>query len=267
MKNLKLLNMLEVVVATLDDYDALKKYHYVAGSIVPATSIFKVQAKAPYTNRMPNPIAVIVFRMPIPDIRSRTIATNGFFHRPQTNSKRLKLVNKYIRYAARLVVDPRFRRLGVAEMLQREALARQTVPIVETFTPIDKYNAMILKGNFKRYFQPAPEYHQVFKNVMFLINCPYTPQLLPSTLHKRIDCLSGEYRKMVEREIRIFLQHYKGRHEMQHGVPRCEFILDKLLFPQSYYIWFNPNPSIKWKKPEDTHRFASTTCIDTPANI
>lgn len=233
-------DILEVVKGSLHDYELLAEYHYRTEPIKPFTSIYKIRAHPPYTKAFPDPIAVIVYRMPLPDLRARTKATNGFFHKPPTLSARLKLVNKHIRYLARLIVDPRFQKLGLGTRLLTETLPHQTCSIVETLTPIDFTNRLFTKAGFELHYTSAPGWYNRFANFINTLGLRADYFLLPSTLQHRLDTMGPELNKLAEKEITAFIKHFRHRQFMPPGIERSKFLLSKMPFPKAYLIWHNP---------------------------
>lgn len=233
-------NCLEIVPATLTDYSTLAPYHYRTEPIKPATQIYKVRARAPNTDAFPDPIAVIVYRKPIPDLRPRTTATKGFFHEPKSLSDRLRLVNKKIEYIARLIVDPRFHKMGLAAWLLRDTLERQHVPIVETLTPIDFTNKIFQKAGFRLYHTTAPTWYKQLTDVLYSLGLTEQAQTNALAVQFRLDRLKGQSAAHVEKEIKAFCNHYRWRDKMPPGIDRTKFFLSKLPYPEAYLIWHNP---------------------------
>lgn len=233
-------NCLEIIPARLADYERLSEYHYRTEPIKPTTQIYKVRLKPPHTNSMPDPIAVIVYRMPIPEIRPRTTATKGYFHQPKTLSARLKLVNQKIQYIARLIVDPRFRKMGIATWLLKDTLERQQVPIIETLTPIDFTNKIFQKAGFKLFLTPAPPWYRRFTNELLSIGLTEDALLSPLHVQARLDRLKPPMAEPIEHEIKIFIRHFRHRDHMAPDINRTKFFLSKIRYPEAYLIWFNP---------------------------
>jgi len=236
-------NCLEIIPGKLADYKRLAEYHYRTEPIRPVTQIYKINMKPPHTKSMPDPIAVIVYRMPIPEIRPRTTATKGYFHEPKTLSARLKLVNQKIQYIARLIVDPRFHKMGLATWLLEDTLERQQVPIIETLTPIDWTNKIFQKAGFKLYHTPAPPWYRRFENALLSIGLTEDSLTSPLHVHFRLEHLQPKNADRIEHEIKVFIHHYRHRDGMPPGIERTKFMLSKLPYPEAYLIWFNPrNP-------------------------
>lgn len=237
-------NVLEVTSATLKDYQSLAEYHYIPGTIWLATSIYKIKARYPHHKTFPDPLAVIIYRMPLPDHRARTIATAGYFHRPATKSDRLKLVNKHIRYAARLIVDPRFQRRGLATKLLAESLKLIKFPIIETWSPIDFTNDILRKAGFTFYPLTAPTYYRKLTNAIASIGLTVNYKLLPVVLEHRIRSLGKEDRARIERVIHGFLHQFRHKQDMPAGIERSKYLLSKMPYPEAYLIWHNPDVTL-----------------------
>jgi len=240
-------NCLEIVPGSLADYNTLKHHHYRKASVVPTTQIYKIRGKKEHKHSFPDPISVIVYRQPIPDIRARTIATKGFFHEPASLSDRLRLVNRKIQYIARLITAPEFQKLGFATWLLRDSLERQAVPIVETLTPIDFTNKIFQRQGFRLYANPAPPWYARFKKVLLDIGLTEESFTTPFFVHNRIDKLPAGRRKTLEVKIRNFLRHFRRRTYEQHSIARTAFFLSKLQFPHAYLIWLNPHAKLYTK--------------------
>ena len=233
-------NILEVVPGTLTDYRRLSEYHYRTEEIRPFTNIYKVKARYPHHRSFPDPIAVIVYRMPVSELRARSKPTGGFFDRPTHRSDRLKLINQNIRYLCRLIVVPQFRRLGIGTKLVSETLRLQTVPIVETLTPIDFTNRLFKKCGFEIHYMSAPPWYRRFTNALRDIGLSDWNYMLPSTLQNRLDSLNNEQADFIENEIKQFLHHFRRKETIPPGIERTKFVLSKIPYPKAYLIWFNP---------------------------
>lgn len=233
-------NCLEIVPGTIKDYEALAEFHYIKESIEPATQIYKIRGIESTLTAFPNPMAVIVYRQPITRLRARNLATNGYFTKAKTTVGRLRLVNKKILYIARIIVDPRFRKMGMASWLLKDTLERQTIPIVETLTPIDFTNKMFQKAGFKLHLQQAPPWYGRFESVLFSIGINNVNLHVPFLVQSRIDHLPSTQYDFVSAEIKRFLTHFKSRRSMPAGIKRTTYFLSKLPFPQAYLFWHNP---------------------------
>lgn len=236
-------NCLEVLPATLAEYKTLAPYHYRTEPINPTTQIYKISGKQPHTNSFPNPIAIIVYRMPIISIRARYHTIKKYLPKGCTPQERLKFVNKNIQYLARLIVDPRFRKIGLATWLVADTLERQSVPIIETLTPIDFTNKIFQKAGFKLYHTPAPTWYRRFYNALRTIGLKDQTLTNPMAVQFRLDRLRPLYAFYINDEIKRFMKQFSKYQDMAPGINRTKFFLSKIPFPNAYLIWLNPrNP-------------------------
>lgn len=233
-------NCLEILPAALADFKILEKYHYQTDPVNPATQIYKIRGINSTQDTFPDPMAVIVYRQPLPSLRARTMATKGYFSQAPTIAGRLRIVNQKIIYIARLIVDPRFRKLGLATWLLDDTLQRQAHPLVETLTPIDFTNKIFQRAGFKLYQMPAPPWYQRFEDILLSLGINEQNLKIPFLVQNRIDRLKSDQYDHVDNEIRQFLHHFRHRRNMPAGIKRTKYFLSKMPFPQAYLLWTNP---------------------------
>lgn len=157
MQSEPIISRLKIVEGQQRDYFALARYHYEPLLTFPPTLVYKCIGQSQYYHHFPDPVAVIVFIQPFPDISARNKATSGFFKQHKSHVDNLNLLNAYVLYCARLITDPRYLRKGIGTFLLKETLQRLTIPIVETLTPIDFTNKMYTRQGFEIYYTPAPQ--------------------------------------------------------------------------------------------------------------
>jgi hypothetical protein len=235
-----MLNKLQVIEGSQKDYFILSKYHYEPALTFPPTKVFKVIAKTPYEKHFTDPVSVIVFTQPFPDITARTKATKGFFHQHDSRAANLKLLNNYVLYLARLITDPRYIKHGIATYLLKESLSRLTIPIVETLTPIDFTNRMYEKANFEIYYIPASPKYVRLMNAFTRVGLDVHDTTSHMLIDMRLELMPTEMRGFIEKEIRLFLGGFRNADRFKPGPERTKFILSKIPPPQAYLIWFNP---------------------------
>lgn len=233
-------NCLEVVPGNYADFKMLKDYHYIEYPPVAPDQIYKIRGTKETDESFPDPMAVIVFSMPIVNLHGRTTATSGYFRKPRTDIGKLRLVNKKIRYISRIIVDPRFRKLGLATWILKDTLSRQTVPIVETLTPIDFTNKVFQREGFKLYNNPSPDWYTRFTDALQNVQVKLDTLNCPPAVHFRIAHLPPTKKGFIENEILSFIQHFRHRKGMQNSLNRTAFFCSKIPYPNAYLIWFNP---------------------------
>jgi len=233
-------NCLEIVPAIFADYKTLAGYHYKLENPAPPDQIYKIRGIKKCRETFPDPMAVIVYSMPITNLQGRTKATNGYFRKARTEIGRLRLVNQKIRYISRVIVDPRFHKIGLASWILKDTLERQTVPIVETLTPIDFTNKMFQKNGFKLYHSAAPDYYDRFTAALSKIRVKLDSLNCPAAVHFRLMNLPAHSKSFIEKEILLFVCHFRHRKDMKNSLKRTTFFCSKIPYPQAYLIWHNP---------------------------
>lgn len=109
------------------DYDALSRFHYRAGR--PATIVRILRAVEPESGTL---AAVLVVSMPTIDGAWRRLAWPGRYDSGALGkSAALRRVNAELRAISRVIVEPRFRALGIARGLVRAYLDGPLTPATE----------------------------------------------------------------------------------------------------------------------------------------
>ena len=237
-------NACEVVKGEFRDYEALKEYHYIQTDPVCLRGIWKVRARSPYTRSFPDPLAVIVYMVPIREWTTRNIATDNYFLNWSRGGARQSVVNRNVTYLARIIVDPRFHKQGIASYLLEETLRLQTVPLVETMTPIDFTSRLFVRAGFKLYFQPTPIRYIRCQNALLSAGIPREIWHVPETVQLRIDSLSKHPHAELHKEIKTFIHTFHHHEYDKPGLERTRFLLSKIIYPNAYLLWKNPNVSL-----------------------
>ena len=243
-------NCLEIVPGTQDDYKLLAQYHYKKEKPSMPEQIYKIRGTKETGDSFPDPIGIILYSMPIVNLHSRTTATSGYFRKPRTEIGKLREINKKIRYISRFIVDPRFQKLGLGTWLLKDSLERQTVPVVETLTPVDFTNKIFQKQGFKLYHSPAPDWYARFLDALMIVNVKLETMCCPPAVHFRLQNLSKKQYRLIEKEILYFIEHFRHRKGMPNSPERTAYFCSKIPYPQAYLIWYNPRAEPYDSKPE-----------------
>lgn len=128
---------------TIHDYDALARFHYKAAR--PATHVHVLVLRAPPTRRaepfFPDPAAVLVVSMPTLNGRWREHHLPGLPPARDSAGKRerTRWLNANLRCISRVVVEPRFRGLGLARRLVAAYLRRPRTRCTEAVATMGAY--------------------------------------------------------------------------------------------------------------------------------
>jgi GNAT superfamily N-acetyltransferase len=234
MENRTVCKRLRVVTGDIGDYKDLAYYHYRDGRLGPFTNIFALKSDLGKT------VGVIVYTMPQLALELRNIATNNMFT-GFDRSTQLALVNKNIRCIARVVIEPRFRGLGLASRLVHETMPQIQMPIIEALAVMGLVNPFFEKAGMTAYTAELPARCVQFVEALSLVGIEKEQLIDANIVQRKIEQLRWPKADFIERQIQLFLQSYGRRRNMQPSLERTRFILSKLTDRPVYYIWFNPN--------------------------
>jgi hypothetical protein len=240
MRNCSICKKLHIVPGTIDDYKALSHYHYRNGRLGPFTNIFTLKGDFVYQRW----IGVIIYTMPSPALELRNIATNNTFV-GFDKSTQLALVNKNIRCIGRVIIEPRFRGLGLASRLVRETMPQVQMPIIEALAVMGLVNPFFEKAGMKAYTAKTPTRCVQLTEAFSLVGIEKRELIEPQAVQRRLEQLHWPKADFIERQIQLFLQSYGRRRNMPAGLERTRFTLSKLTERPVYYIWFNQELKIE----------------------
>ncbi|MFH1370505.1 MAG: hypothetical protein ABII09_04385 [Planctomycetota bacterium] len=255
---------LEIVPGTRADYETLSHYHYReshVGSAIgcadgetspaamrrggPYAAVFALKGKFRTATKIET-VGVIVYAMPVSGCRMRSEATPIFSGLDK--STRLKLINKNIRTISRVIIEPRFRSLGLAARLVKETMPLMNTPFVEALAVMGRVNPFFEKAGMTRFDAPPSvgcvrlieAFGATGIDEQDLIDLRLVQQKLDAMLDARSSMLD-----FIEHEMTRFLQGYGQRRLMKPGIERTRFIVSKLTDRPVYYLWKNQNVELR----------------------
>jgi hypothetical protein len=231
---------LQIVRGRLEDYKQLAHYHYRDSRPGPFTAIFALRPD-PVSIRLSGKmtVGVIVYSMPIPEVHLRNVATDNFFT-GFDRSTQLALINRNIRCISRVIVEPRFRGLGLASQLVRRTMPETNAPIIEAMAVMGLVNPFLEKAGMKAYAAKTSARSLRLVEALSTVAIEKKELVDPQQVQRKLDTLGTAEAEFIELEIRRFLQSYSRRRDMQAGLERTRYVLSKLTARPTYYIWFNP---------------------------
>ena len=111
-----LLRYVRLTPGTMDDYRRLSRYHYCDMKVGPIAAIWSLRQSIPLNTTDPDVIGVIVYTYPAPNVAARRAAL-GKPAKGGTASANLRRLNQHIRCISRVIIEPRWRGLGLATWL------------------------------------------------------------------------------------------------------------------------------------------------------
>ena len=231
---------LEVVGGGVDDYKRLAGFHYRESRLGPFAAIFALRADERLGRRLgKRPVGVIVYTMPVVAAELRNTALGNVFVGFDRKTL-LALINRNIRCIGRVIIEPRFRGLGLASRLVRETMPMMGVPIVEAMAVMGLVNPFFEKAGMTGYTGGMPARCVQLIEAFSMVGIEKKDLIDPPKVQRKVDGLGGAESEFIEFQIRLFLQAYGKRRRMQAGIERTRFVVSKLTARPVYYIWFNP---------------------------
>jgi hypothetical protein len=229
------------VPGCLEDYKKLSRFHYRDGRLGVYTAIFAIKAIKALSAE---PIGVIVYTMPNIGAELRNVATGNLFVGFDRKT-RLSLINKNIRCICRVIIEPRFRGLGLASRLVRETMPEINVPIIEAMAVMGAVNPFFEKAGMNAFTAKMPVRCIQLVEAFSIIGIEEEELIDAERVQRKLELLERWENKFIESEIRNFLQSYGKRRYDKAGLERMRFVLSKLTYRPVYYIWFNENLELR----------------------
>jgi GNAT superfamily N-acetyltransferase len=123
---------MQIQQATKEDYEYLKGFHYLQGNPAAVKHRFKLTYKG-------ETIGIIVFTLSFRALRYR----NQLFPEYKNN---IQKVNSEILRISRVIIHPKFRGIGLAQVLIRQTMPQVNSRIVECVAAMAKYNPFFEKA-------------------------------------------------------------------------------------------------------------------------
>lgn len=230
----------EIVAGDVGDYRRLAPYHYRDGRPAAIKAVFALRPRKPLGSLGRRTVGVIVYTMPNPRIELRNAATGNIFSGLDRQTK-LALVNRNIRCISRVIIEPRFRGIGLAARLVRETMPKMNVPIVEALGVMPLVNPFLEKAGMQVYAPRMAVHHVELLEALSAVAIEEHELIDPRTVQEKFDALPRPAVDFMEVRIQRFLQSHGSRRTMPPGIERTQYILSKLAHRPAYYIWFNPD--------------------------
>ena len=238
MRKCSVCKKLQIVPGCRDDYEKLAHYHYRDSKLGAFVRIFALKG-IPTLGLGRKTVGVIVYKMPTPGAELRNVATGGLFA-GFDRATQLVLLNKNIRCINRLIIDPRFRSLGLASRLVRETMPKINVPIVEAMAVMGIVNPFLEKAGMRAFTAKIQARCARLVEALSMVGIERQELIEPQKVQRKLDRLPAPSAEFIELEIYRFLQSYGSHRYSQAGPERTRYVLSKLTARPVYYIWFNP---------------------------
>ncbi|MBX2852915.1 MAG: hypothetical protein KTR15_14360 [Phycisphaeraceae bacterium] len=208
---------LAIVQGYRADYLALKPHHYRPGNPMTMTRILTIRDSTPSAAdrflahpTTPQAIAVLVESLPSLSCRLRDAALGGRYGhlRPKPRSQ---LLNEELRCISRVMIDPRYRGLGLAVRLVRHALSTATTRYTEALAVMGRVSPFFERAGMTAYQRPALPAHERAIAALRFAGIEPNGLAAPSLVQRRIEALPEPSRLMLNKELTRWYRSAGGR--------------------------------------------------------
>ncbi|MGD0451195.1 MAG: hypothetical protein ABSA79_09110 [Candidatus Bathyarchaeia archaeon] len=233
-RQFSLVNSMQILPATKEDYEYLKCFHYLQGT--PAA--VKYRFKLTYNGET---IGIILYAISFRALHLR----NERFPEYKNNIKR---VNAEILRIARIIIHPKFRGISLAQELVKQTLPKVNARVVETVAVMAKYNPFFEKAGMT--FSGKMELQPIQKKLLAFIegtggkiSLIHNKALCKGFLNSLNSSQMAELEKILRQDISDLGGSSPGRMEtLQKKLDGGDFIgtlIDSLPVQRCYLYWLN----------------------------
>jgi len=243
--NCSVTKYLKIAPACPADYKHLGRFHYRSGRLGPCAGMYKLIDTHPRGSSLEPVVGIIIYSMPTAAVELRNVATCGLFSSLSRTSS-LELINNNVRTISRVVIEPRYRGLGLAHRLVRETMGLMKKPYIEALAVMGKVNPFFEKAGMIKYIGTEPARSVRLKQALSVIGIEESNLVDVDFVDTRLTQARGKAAEFVEDNIKKFLTPYGRRaRNMPPGKERTETIISKLSDRCAYYLWRNTELKIK----------------------
>ena len=207
----------QIVPGSRADYLALKAHHYRPGHPMTMTRILTIRDDTPSASdrflarpTTPQPIAVLVESLPALSCRLRDEALGGRYGhlRPKPRSQ---LLNEELRCISRVIVDPRYRGMGLAMRLVKHALATAQTRYTEALAVMGRVSPFFEHAGMMAYERQALPAEDRAIAAMRFAGIEPNELALPSQVLRNIEALPEQRQLLLTRELTRWYRTAGGR--------------------------------------------------------
>ena len=240
MKRRSICERLQIVRGDLGDYKQIARYHYRDSRPGPCKAVFVLKSDGTLPGLShEEAVGVVVYTAATAVLELRNTATGNFFSDLDRGTQ-LGLINKNIRRISRLVIEPRFRGLGLAARLVRETMPQLNVPIIEAVAVMGRVNPFLERAGMTAYKAKPHAAHVQLVEALSLLGVEDAELIDADKAQQKLDGLTKVQTEFLECHVYQFLKSHGRRRDMSPGLERTRYILAALTARPTYYIWFNP---------------------------
>ncbi|MFA5291613.1 MAG: hypothetical protein WC496_01115 [Phycisphaerae bacterium] len=237
---------LKIVPGTIADYKGLSRFHYRSCKTGAVSAVYKIIDTHPMRGRIEPVIGIIIYSMPACSVQLRNIATKGLFTKLGSATANMQIVNNNIRTIARVVIEPRYRALGLAYELVQKTMPLLNMPYIESLAVMGKVNPFFEKAGMVK-FQAAVSPRCVkLRQALSAVGVEESDLVDIERTQYLLRSLDTKAKRFIEKQITDFLTAYGRRAKtLPDSLQRTEFFISRLSARPVYYLWRNADCDLK----------------------
>lgn len=222
------------------DYDHLSRFHYCGNSPGPIRRIYKLIDDHLWRGLSAPVVGVIVYGAPSANLAARNRATGGMFA-GMDRAAALALLNERLLCIRRVIIEPRYRGLGLATRLVGETLPLTGVAMVEAVSTMGRSHPFFQRAGMTAFETPPDAKTERMQAALKTAGLGGTLGQDSESVHAAIERLQPDLRAFIQEEMGRFCQKFTNRRNDAHTPERTDFVLSKLSHRPAYYLWTRPN--------------------------
>ena len=236
---------LKIVPGTIADYKPLSRFHYRNCRTGPTAAVYKIIDTHPMRSEIDPVVGVIVYSMSACSSQLRNAATEGLFNK-LGSAATMQLINRNVRTISRVVIEPRYRNLGLAYELVEKTMPLLQMPYIEALAVMGKVNPFFEKAGMMKFEGPMSSRSVKLLQALSVIGIDESDLVDIEKTHSKIANLKGRVKSFIEKQIKDFLAAYGRRaRNLPCDSARTEYVISKLSDRPIYYLWRNADVALK----------------------
>lgn len=231
---------LKVGRAGTEAYEQLSQYHYRDEALGPVRFIFAMTDQHPRRRHGQAVAGVIVYGCPTANLAIRNRVTGGIFAGADLKTG-LALLNAQVLTIKRVIIEPRYRGLGLAARLVRETMPLTGSPMIEAIAAMGGVHPFLAKAGMREYVRGTDAKTERMRAALETVGIGEEAWADLETVQQKLKQLDKRRQHFVEAELARFVEKFATQRKMNASVERTEFVLSKLGDGGRYYLWQKPH--------------------------
>jgi hypothetical protein len=227
---------LRIVPGKHADYEHLSRFHYQGASLGPIRAVYKLIDTHSWRRLAAPVVGVIVYGSPSANLAGRNAATGGLLT-GLDRSAALSLLNERMVCIRRVIIEPRYRGLGLASRIVLETMPMTGAAMVEAVSVMGRAHPFFERAGMQAFTQQLDAKTERMAAAFEAVRIGKYLWHDSNAVGKVINILDRQSRRFIDREMERFCQKFTNRRRMPDSPQRTDFILSKLAVQGVYYLW------------------------------